>query len=154
MAKLYEIDKAIENLIDKETGEILDEAAFDALKLEKEEKVRNIALLVKNLRSDAASYKAEEDAFKARRQAAEAKADWLTGYLKKHLNGEAVKETQFQISWRKSQRSDVFNEDLIPMDYKKWATPKIDKEAILRALKAGEKVPGARLVETNNMIIK
>jgi len=154
MAKLYEIDKAIEDLIDKETGEITDEAAFEELRMEKAEKVRNIALLVKNLRSDAASYKAEEDAFKARRQAAEAKADWLTGYLKKHLNGEAVKDTQFEITWRKSQRSDVFDEEAIPVDYKKWQAPKIDRDGILRALKAGQAVPGARLEEHTSIRIK
>jgi gamma-glutamyl phosphate reductase len=154
MAKLYEIDKAIEDLIDKETGEIKDEATFEELKMEKAEKVRNIALLVKNLRSDAASYKAEEDAFKARRQAAEAKADWLTGYLKKHLNGEAVKDTQFEITWRKSTATDVFDESKIPVDYKKWIAPKVDKDAIGRALKAGQDVPGARLVERQNMSIK
>ena len=48
--KLYEINEAIENCVDTETGEILDEAALDALKIEREEKIRNIAAWIVNLK--------------------------------------------------------------------------------------------------------
>lgn len=152
--KLYEINEEIEALIDKATGEITDADALEALQMERADKVRNIVLYVKNLRADAKAYGDEEAAFRLRRQRAEAKADWLTLYLKKHLDGQPVKEPLFEISWRTSKATDIVDESAVPVDYKKWQAPKIDKDAILRALKAGQTVPGARLVERQNMTIK
>lgn len=154
MATLYEIDEAIVAYIDTETGEIIDEAALEDLKMERAEKIKNIALLIKNLRADAASYKAEEDAFKARREAAENKANNLKEYLQRHLNGEKIKDAKFEISYRTSKATDIFDENAIPIDYKKWSAPTIDKQQVLRALKEGAVIPGARLVERVNMSIK
>ena len=69
--KLYEIDPAIdaliEKLIDPETGEITDTSAIEALEMEKAKKIENLACYIKNLTADAAAYKAEKDAFPARR---------------------------------------------------------------------------------------
>ena len=66
MATLFEIDQAILATIDFETGEILDTDALEALQMEREAKLENIALWVKNLMSDAAAYKAEKEAFEKR----------------------------------------------------------------------------------------
>ena len=53
MATLYEIDESIKALIDEETGEIADFEAFEALNLERDAKLENIALYIKDLKADA-----------------------------------------------------------------------------------------------------
>lgn len=55
---LYEIDKAILACIDPETGELIDEAALQDLQMERTQKIKNVALWLKNLNASAAAYKA------------------------------------------------------------------------------------------------
>ena len=62
MANLYELTAQLENFeleVDEETGEITNLDELDALQLERDEKIENIALWVKNLTADAAAIKAE-----------------------------------------------------------------------------------------------
>ena len=154
MATLYNINQELLNCItvedgttvNTETGEVIDVAALEALELERSEKIRNIALWIKNLKSDVNALDAEEKAFKARKDAAKKKAEQLSGYLASVLNGEKVTGTDFAVSWRKSTAVNVLDEKAIP--------PKVDKTGISKALKAGETVTGAELVERQNMTIK
>ena len=59
MATLYEIDKAILECVDAETGEIIDDKALEELELARDNKIENIACWIKNLKADAESYKKE-----------------------------------------------------------------------------------------------
>lgn len=152
--KLYEINEAIEACVDKETGEILDEAALDALKIEREEKVRNIAAWIVNLKADAEAYKQRADAFTAKRKAAENKAESLERYLARQLGGKAWKDADFSVTFRMSKASDIVDESQIPICYMTPQPPKIDRAAILRTLKMGVAVPGARMVERQSMTVK
>ena len=45
---LYEIDSAIMDCVDEETGEIIDLEKLEALNIERDKKVEGIALAVKN----------------------------------------------------------------------------------------------------------
>lgn len=60
MANLYDINSEILSCIDAETGEIIDVERLQALQMEREQKVENVALWYKNLLSDAAQYAEEE----------------------------------------------------------------------------------------------
>ena len=161
MATLYEINQNILNCItteegmtvNTETGEVIDVAALEALELERSEKIRNIALWI-NLKSDVIALDAEEKAFKARKDAAKKKAEQLSGYLASVLNGEKVTGTDFAISWRKSTAVNVTDEKAIPPTFLIPQPPKVDKTGISKALKNGEAVSGAELVERQNMTIK
>ena len=62
MANLYEIDKGIMECLDAETGEVIDPERLDALFMERNQKIENVACWVKNLLSDAEAIKAEKDA--------------------------------------------------------------------------------------------
>lgn len=155
MSSLYDIDTRILNLTDKETGEILDEQAFEALQMERNEKLENIALWVKNLTSEAEALKAEEKAFYERRKSAENKAKSLKRYLDSALNGQKFNTTKVAISYRKSTSVEVLDVEKLPEAYRKTVTTvSADKTAISSALKAGELVDGATLVEKNNLSIK
>lgn len=155
MSSLYDIDSRILNLTDKETGEILDEQAFEALQMERNEKLENIALWVKNLTSEAEALKAEEKAFAEREKAARNKAESLKRYLDSALKGQKFNTTKVAISYRKSTSVDVLDVEKLPEAYRKTVTTvSADKTAIGLALKAGELVDGATLVEKNNLSIK
>lgn len=156
MATLYDIIKSIESFefeVDEETGEILNMAELDALQVDKETKVENIALFIKNLKADAAMYADEEKAFAQRKKAAANKADRLQKYLAAMLAGEKYKSARVAITWRKSEQVDITSIDELPAGY--YVTEKRpDKMAIKKAMKNGEQVPGAVLVERENIQVK
>lgn len=70
---------------------------------------------------------------------------------KKSLNGDIYK-----ISKRKSQSVEIYDEDNIPLDFIKIpeAKPQIMKAEISKALKAGEIIEGARIVEKETVQYK
>ncbi len=57
---LYEIDKAITDLADPETGEITDFEALDNLQMARDQKIENIACYYKNLVSRCGSHQSGE----------------------------------------------------------------------------------------------
>lgn len=154
MATLYEISQGIMDCVDMETGEIIDAEKLASLQIDRKDKIENIALYIKNLRADAAAYKAEKDEFAYRQKVAENKAESLAEYLASILSGEKVKADRFSISYRKSQSVAITDSDSVPDDYKIKQEPKIDKVAIKKAIKDGAEIAGAKLVDKQNIVIK
>lgn len=152
---LFELCDALRNFnleIDEETGEILNAAELDALELQRDEKIENIALWIKNLKAEAEAVKKQKDVFYQREKALTNKAERLKEWLASNLNGEKWKSDRVVLSWRKSESvavDDDFSDDRF-ITYE----PKISKTAIKEALKNGEEVTGARLVENNSLQIK
>lgn len=160
---LYEIDKAIqealEGAVDPESGEIIDEellAAYDQLRMDRDQKVENIGLYIKNLEADAAAIKAEAKNLTARAKAAENKAEHLRNYLQFCLDGQKFQSPRLSVSFRHAKKVEVDPDmlDAIPEQYLRFKDPEPDKKAIGDALKAGEEIPGCGLVESVSMIIK
>ena len=154
---LYEIDEAIMGCVDMETGEIINTEQLDKLSMERDQKIENIALWIKNLNADAEAFKAEKQAFDARQKAAENKAASLKKWLSGYLEGIAFKSTKVAISFRRSESVQVNDINAIANfddQYIKYAEPTADKTAIKKALKDGIAIPGAELVENQNIQIK
>ena len=59
---IYEIDNRIAELVDPETGELLDYEAFAELAMEREAKIENMALWYKDLTAEAKAIREEERA--------------------------------------------------------------------------------------------
>lgn len=155
MASLYEIDKSILECIDQETGELIDFERFESLQMERNQKIENVALWVKNLQSDALAYKAEKEAFAEREKAATKKAEQLKEWLAKVLEGQKFSTGKCAVSFRKSTKLEVLDELSIPDDLMvKTVTVKPDAYAIKTLMKDGMVVPGCRLVENLNTQIK
>lgn len=155
MANLYEINQELLNCIDLETGEIIDTEKFDALQLEKNDKLENIALWYKNLTAEAAAYKAEKDVFADKQKRAENKAESLKKYLDSVLRGSKFNTVKVDISYRKSTSVEVEDIELLPDDYKKTiTTTSADKIELAKALKDGKEITGAKLVENQNIQVK
>lgn len=155
MSSLYTINAELLNLTDSETGEITDWSAFEALQLARDEKIENIALYHKNLLAEAAALKAEEKSFAERRKRAENKAYSLKRYLDTALQGQKFNTVKVAISYRKSTSVEV-DETKLSANWLREipATHVVDKVEIAKALKAGEEIDGAKLVENNNIQIK
>lgn len=152
---LYEIDKAILACIDPDTGELIDEAALQDLQMERTQKIKNVALWLKNLNASAAAYKAERDAFDERMKQAQKKAESLKRYLADALGGEKFVTDECAVSFRKSTSVNVLDEAAIHAAYMtERVTRSPDKTAIKAAIKGGEDVPGVALVENLSVQIK
>lgn len=154
MASLYEIDQRILALVDEETGEITDFEQLDKLQLERDAKIENIALWIKNLKSDEESYKAEKQAFEDRQRQAKQKRESLEHYLSEALNGEKFKTAKVECSFRRSQRVEVEDISSLPDEFLKYKDPEADKTAIKEAIKEGREVAGARVVIALNLQIR
>ena len=154
---LYELTREIElfELPTNEDGEILDEELakdLDALMIERDTKIENIALWIKNLKAEAEAVKTEKDKLAKREKSLSNLADRLKEYLSQNLNGEKFSTPRVVLSWRKStavEVDDTFSDERF-IKYE----PKISKSDIKDALKSGEIIEGARLVENNSLQIK
>ena len=154
MAVLYEINQAVMDCIDEETGEILDEKRLHSLQIERRIKIRNIACWIKNLKAEAQAYEAEEKTFSHRKTAARNKVERLQCYLANCLRGEKISDKEFVISWRRSQKVQITDEKGIPSEYYTPMPAKLDRAGLKEALKQGMVMPGVELVAYNNIQIK
>ena len=159
---IYEIDERIAELVDPETGELLDYEAFAALQMERDAKIENMALWYKDLSAEAKAIREEEKNLAERRKSAESKAERLKGYLDTALAGESYKSAKVAVTYRKSTAVDIADEGTVVMSLETrglddcliYSAPKISKTALAKALKAGAVVPGAELVERNNIQVR
>lgn len=152
--KLYEIDQAIEECVDQETGEILDIDRLNALEMERNIKIRNVALWYKDVMAEAKALKDEEESFRKRRQAAENRAKGIKEWLGIVLAGETF-ETEDKAVTIKTVKNGglmpiLFNEDVKPEDVPEEFTMieySYNNDAIRKALDAGERLGFAKYGE-------
>ena len=154
MPSLYDIDTRLYSLLDEETGEITDIEAFEKIQLERDKKIENIALWVKNLKADAEALKAEKLAFAERQKAAEKKIDSLKRLLSDALSGQDFKTARVALSFRKSSEVQIDDIEELSDEYLRYKAPEPDKAAIKAAIKEGKEVAGAKLVSKVNLQIK
>lgn len=159
---LWEINSAIMDCVDFETGEVIDIERLDALQMAREDKLENIGLYIKNLDAEAAAIREEEKALAARRKVRENKAGRLRAYLSYSLGGQAFETPRVSVSFRASTRCEVTDEVAL-LDWLQahdrddcitYAAPTVDKTKVTRLIKAGEEVPGAVLEQRQNMQLK
>ena len=162
-AKIAALDGAAEDdmLIDAETGELLSVAqALDALRMEREAKLENVACWVKNLSAEADAIREEENRLVKRRKAAETKAANLKAWLLSAMTREdgttdKLKTGRVMVSVKRNPPSTVVDDDLLPSTYKvAKITYQANKELIKRELLAGGEVPGAHLEYGRSVVIK
>lgn len=153
---LYDVENAILECVDTETGDIIDMERLEALELERDKKISNIACWVKDLKAEAEAIKAEKMALDKRQKAAENKAEQLKNFLEHYLNGAKYSDSRVAISYRKSVSTEIADDldvNTLPDDCKK-ITVTANKTAIKEALQNGEVIEGCALVEKNNIQIK
>jgi len=159
---LYEIDAALLACVDLETGEILDIEAFRGLQMERDAKIENMALWIKNLDAEAKAIREEELALADRRKAKESKAESLRAYLGEFLEGKKFSTARVSLSYRSSEAVEIPDEDAFigmaiergEYQYLSPQPPKIDRKAVKDAIKNGKEVEVAVLVKRSNLQLK
>ena len=161
--EILKVAEQIEQVLDTDTGEITDidefeqlKAQFDALQMDRKQKISNIACLYKQVLAEAEAIKTEKMALAKRQQSAENRAESLKRYLDYALQGEKFEDARCKISYRKSEGihfADDFQYSTLPPQFVK-VTVDAKKTELKAALKNGEEIPGVSLVSKNNLIIK
>lgn len=158
--KLYEIEDAILECIDMETGEVIDIERLNDLQMKREEKIENVACWIKDLKAEAEAIKAEKMALAERQKAAENKAESLKNWLAYALDGQKFKTARCVVSFRQTESVEVTPEGLENLmrggcdELLTYEQPKPNKTAIKAALKDGLNVAGVRLTQNTSTIIK
>ena len=157
--KLYEIDNAILDCIDLETGEVIDTERLDALQIERDAKIENVACWIKDLRAENEAIKSEKQKLDSRRKVNDNKIESLMGWLNYALNGTKFKTGKCAISFRTSESVEVTEEGLeaLMKEHDELLTYKAlepNKKAIKDAIKDGLSEAGVQLVQNVSTIIK
>jgi len=161
MANLYEITReALElaSLLENEelTPEL--EAALVINQQELQIKAGNYAKVIANIQSDADAIDNEIKRLKAMKESKERAIDRLKSAVKNAMlvsNIEKIESPLFKLSIRKSEAVEVDIVEALPRFYKNVKEViTADKVAIKEAIKNGESVFGARLIENFNLQIK
>lgn len=165
---LYAINAELSELlergfeIDEETGEIIDiEDKLSALQMAEEVKLENIALYIKNLDAEAWAIGEEmkklADRKKAKQNRIESLKKYLSGYLQ-YTQKDKFETAKVRLSFRKSEvvdYDDSFMRWALEQDrYLRYKDPEVDRTALKKAIKRGEKIPGATLLTKQNLQIK
>lgn len=159
--RLYEISEELQKLfikIENQGGELLpeDEAAWESLKLSKEEKVENTIKYIRNLESDSEALDNEIKRLQQKKSSLDNQIKNKKDYLGFNIGkGMTFKTPLFKCWWKECASVDVVNEEKIPDWYKKEETViSIDKKLIMQELKEEKEVPGARLIVNQHLQIK
>jgi len=154
MATLYEINEAILSCIDLESGEIIDESALEALQMQRDEKLENVGLWIKNLAAESSALASEIKTLTDRKRHKENKTESLIGYLGSALRGERFETPRISVSWRKSEVVNICEDAILPGEYLVPVDPRPDKTLLKQALKEGAKIVGVELISKQNIQIK
>lgn len=159
---LYEIDQKMQSLVNPETGELMDYEAFAALQMDRENKIENMALWVKDLTAEAKAIKEEEESLRDRRRGMEHKAERLKTYLSIALGGEKFQTARCAVSYRKSTALEVDDASAAAdwldcnghPECVTYSAPTLDKRSVAELVKQGMEIPGVELVERQNMTVR
>lgn len=159
MATLYELTAQAAELYDLLQTEEIDEQTFnDTLEaMGTGEKVETYCKIIKQLQSDAEMFKTEIARLTARKQTAENSVDRMKAALLDYLTQSGqnkVKAGSFSVYTATTPVVNVTDANALPPIYLKPQPPTVDKLAIKAALKSGEAVAGAELINNTGVRIR
>jgi hypothetical protein len=160
MTALYELSQTRIQLLDM--ADSMDQEMFiDTLaSIDEaiEDKVEGAAKLVRCLESDIEAIKAEEKRLADKRKVLENKVSSIKEYLQHEMEFaglDKVKRATVTVSIQQNPPSvEVLDESVIPSIFMIPQPEKIDKKAILKAIKDGEEIPGCDIKQSRSLRIK
>ena len=154
---LHEIDKAIIECIDEETGEV-DVERLTELQLERDAKVKSVAEWVIELQGDIVKLKYEEDRIAAIKKQTSNRIDALKKWLCYALGNESYKGDTFKVNVRRNESVELdpdLDHDELPDEFVVTTIDeKADKNKIKKAIKEGVVIPGVKIVESYSASVK
>ena len=161
--KLYELSEAysgVLNLIDEDSPDADITKALTTIEGELQVKATSIANLIKSLEAEVVVIKKEEVRLSLRRKSRENAAESVKQYLKgamEQMGLSKIKGATRTISLGGSAPAlKITNADLIPQKFLTHvpAHDDVRNDEVKKALKAGEEVPGAKLVSGISLRIR
>lgn len=159
--KLYEIDAAMEALIDQDTGEIADWTEFENLQIARDQKIASMIAWHENIDAEELAISEKRKELQARENALKKQKDRLMSYIEFATSGAPYKCVYGEVVYRKSEAVIVADTDKFiewaqkERDYLlRFKPPEIDKTAIKNAIKSGETIKYAVLEQRQNCSIK
>jgi predicted transcriptional regulator len=161
--KLYELsaefEQALSECIDRETGEITDIERLNQLNIAIEDKARDVALYILNLKAEEIVIAEALKKFLAKKKAISKKIEWWEHYLKEHTNGKEFTFPEVKISYLRSEETIITDKEAFNKYWQRHKAlgtidVKPDKKAIKEAIANGLKVKGVEIVEKKNIQIK
>lgn len=157
-----ELETALEECVDEETGEILSEKyeeiakEFADVTEAGKEKTEGVCLLVKNKEIFLEDLQEEKkritDRIDTVKKDIERTKDFLDRFV---LKGDKFETPKVRCSYRKTSSVEVVDESIVPKEYiKEKITTAPDKTAIKSAIKDGKEVRGCNLREEYKLSIK
>ncbi|GAB6688922.1 siphovirus Gp157 family protein [Streptococcus uberis] len=160
MAKLHELVGEFLNIYEMDIDDETKKDTLDAIDWTKDfnNKVEGYASVIETVEAEAKMFEEAEKKFKAKKDAAKKKAQWLKSNIfdaMKVTNQDEVKSGLFTLKIQKNPESVKVDEDLLPKKYfAKKIDLKPDKTLLKEMLKSGKKVKGAELIRTEKLVIK
>ena len=157
---LYEIATDIEGILATNDGELAEEAcaALDKLEMDFTEKAENVAKYIRGIEADAKAFADEAKRLAEKATARKNKVVGLKRYLQQCMNGLGILTVNgklLKISIQKNAPSvEIINEGVIPKQYWIDGDPRLDKKALLAALKTDDKPQGVMLKQTESIRIR
>lgn len=151
--------KALVELQDMDLPAEVVEDTLNAMVGEIEEKTKSVVAYMRNLGADVKAMKNAEQEIKQRRQRIERRIEWTDNYILTNMQANNITEIScpyFLIKPRKNPPAvHIINADELPEEYLTTViTQKINKKEIKEAIKAGEVIPGAELIQGWRLDIK
>lgn len=161
--RLYEISNEFQKVVDliencdEMTPEII--AMLDEVSKDASEKVISVAAYIKNLEVQSKGMDDYIKNMQDRQAKIDKKAEGLKDYLKYNmdiLKLQKVESPEFDVQLRANNFAlDLFDQTLVPKEYLRVKeTVTISRQDIIKDLKVGCDVPGARFVTTKSVQIK
>lgn len=160
--KLYELTEQYQhllNLIDEhetDSPALID--TLEAIDGAIEDKLDNIAKLVRTLEAESEAFKKEELRFQTKRKVRENNTKRLKAYAQEALEATGRKKVEgatFTLALQKNPPSvEVLDEKLIPPTYFIPQDPTLDKKSLLAQLKAGQSIAGVDMKQTESLRIR
>lgn len=149
-----ELEKAIEECVDMETGEIINPARLDELNMVLTDKRENVALYIKNISAEVKAIDEEAKNLTNRKRVLNNKVEGLKKYLADNLEGHKFETAKVVVSFRKSEQLEINSTEHIPAEYLISQEPKIDKVALKKSIKQGAVINGVQIITKQNIQIK
>lgn len=161
--KLYEISNEFQKIVDliencdEMTPELIEQ--LNAVSDSASAKVLNVAAVIKNMEAESEGMQNYINNMRSRQDTVEKRIESLKEYLKYNmdiLKLNKVESPEFDVQLRANQYSlDLFDQALVPKEYiRVKETVSISRADIIKDLKVGCDVPGARFVTTKSVLIK
>lgn len=156
---LYQITQSTQQLLEMlSEGEIPEDVYKDTVEsLGAENAIDDVVKAIRNKQADVEMFKAEADKFDEKAAAAQKSVDSMKKLILDYMRATDQKKTGtglFTVSRRSSKSCELIDETKIPEQFFIPQPAKIDKKAILAELKEGKEITGARLKESESIMIK